>query len=262
MKAREASHGRKKAGARSASTKVGETGAASAASNGKATLDHALLGLIAEQPGLSGYDLVKIFNLSMVHFWHAYPTQIYPTLDRMERLGLIKGREVVQRDRPNKRQYTITTAGRQRLVGWLKSPFEEIKLKHPPLLRCRFLGHLEEGVARAKLLEERAAWEHQLDLYRKIEQQYFADQAGYRDVNSMFSMFTLRRGIDWMLENIRWCNWAIAEIDRNHMLFQTPEARAQSKEPPPAAHRGYVSFREWERQESERKGKGKTSRAR
>jgi len=108
----------------------------------KASLDLALLGLIAEVPGVSGYDIMKIFDLSMAHYWHAHPTQIYPTLDRMEEFGLIKRRNVVQRNRPNKRLYTITPAGERLLIEWLESPFEGINLKHPPLLRCRFLGHL------------------------------------------------------------------------------------------------------------------------
>ena len=64
----------------------------------KASLDLALLGLIAEAPGASGYDIVKIFDLSMAHYWHAHATQIYPTLERMEKLGLIKRRTVVQRN--------------------------------------------------------------------------------------------------------------------------------------------------------------------
>ncbi|HYR79617.1 MAG TPA: PadR family transcriptional regulator, partial [Candidatus Dormibacteraeota bacterium] len=48
-----------------------------------ARLDLALLGLIAEVPGISGYGILKIFDLSMTHYWHAYPSQIYPTLDQM-----------------------------------------------------------------------------------------------------------------------------------------------------------------------------------
>jgi len=82
----------------------------------KASLELALLGLIAEVPGVSGYDIMKIFDLSMAHYWHAHPTQIYPTLERMEEFGLIKRRNVVQRKFPNKRLYTITAAGERLLI--------------------------------------------------------------------------------------------------------------------------------------------------
>jgi PadR family transcriptional regulator AphA len=195
----------------------------------KASLDLALLGLIAEVPGVSGYDIMKIFDLSMAHYWHAHPTQIYPTLDRMEEFGLIKQRRVVQRNRPNKRLYTITPAGERLLIEWLESPFEGINLKHPPLLRCRFLGHLGADGAIAVLKEEQRSWAIHLKRYRELEQNYFAGRKGYRDVNAMFSMFTLKYGIDWMEENIRWCEWAIGEIERNRALFPAENMRTQMK---------------------------------
>jgi PadR family transcriptional regulator AphA len=201
----------------------------------KASLDLALLGLIAEVPGVSGYDIIKIFDLSMAHYWHAHQTQIYPTLDRMEALGVIKRRNVVQRNRPNKRQYTITPSGERLLIEWLESPFEGINLKHPPLLRCRFLGNLGADGAISSLKEERKSWAIHLKRYREIEKTYFANGKGYRDVNAMFSMFTLRRGIDWMEENIRWCDWAVAEINRNRALFPRDNMRTNLKPPIPFA---------------------------
>ena len=100
----------------------------------KASLELALLGLIAEQHPRSGYDLVQTFRLSMVHYWHAHPGQIYPTLERMERDGWIAGREVIQRGRPNKRVYSITAEGRRVLLEWLSSPYESLKMKNAPLL--------------------------------------------------------------------------------------------------------------------------------
>lgn len=66
----------------------------------KASLELAMLGLIAEEHPRSGYDLVQAFRISMVHYWHAHPGQIYPTLERMERDKWIAGREVIQRDVP------------------------------------------------------------------------------------------------------------------------------------------------------------------
>ncbi len=45
----------------------------------------------------------------------------------------------------------------------------------------------------------------------------------------MFSMFTLKRGIDWMGENIRWCEWAIGEVERNRALFPAENMRTQMK---------------------------------
>lgn len=210
----------------------------------KASLELALLGLIAELRLPSGYDLVQTFRVSMVHYWHAHPGQIYPTLERMERDGWIQGRAIVQRGRPNKRVYSITAEGRRMLVGWLESPYEALKLKNAPLLRCRFLGHLGADGARAKLLEARRASEEYLELLLGFDR-YFREASGrdvreasYRDVNDMFVYFTLRRGIAFAREEIEFCDWAISEIERNRRLFEgsrANSAKARRLSRPPRA---------------------------
>ncbi|MGH7863377.1 MAG: PadR family transcriptional regulator, partial [Candidatus Binataceae bacterium] len=185
----------------------------------KASLEHALLGLIAERGRVSGYDLIKVFRLSMVHYWHAHQSQIYPTLDRMVRRGLIRSRDVIQRGRPNKRVFSITVAGERMLMQWLASPFEAMKVKHSSLLRCRFLGHLGADGARAKLLEQSAALQRYLDTFEGFDREFFPRDRRYPDVNSMFTYFTLRDGIDEMRRALQFCEWAIAEIERNRQLF-------------------------------------------
>jgi len=184
----------------------------------KASLELALLGLIAATPRISGYDIVRIFDLSMRHFWHAHQGQIYPTLARMERDGWISSREVIQRGRPNKRLFSITPVGRAALERWLKSPFESMKLKHAPLLKTLYLGHLGADGALRKFSEQRADCAAYLEELRAIERDFFAE-GGYRNEHRMFSYFTLRYGISWMEESVRWCDWAMAEIERHRDLF-------------------------------------------
>jgi PadR family transcriptional regulator AphA len=189
----------------------------------RASLEHALLGLIAEMPGITGYDIVKVFALSMQHYWHAHQGQIYPTLERMVRGGLIHSREIIQRGRPNKRTFTIAPAGRRMLVQWLESPIEELRIKHSQLMRTRFLGHLGPDGARTKIGEQRAGWARRLEELRSIERMFFKS-GHYPDVNDMFGYFTLRYGIQWMEESIRWCDWAIGEVERNRGLFDSAAA--------------------------------------
>ena len=203
----------------------------------KASLELALLGLIAEQQPRSGYDLVQTFRISMTHYWHAHPGQIYPTLDRMERDGWIAGREVIQRGRPNKRVYSITAQGRRVLLEWLESPYEPLKMKNPPLLRSRFLGHLGADGAREKFAEVRDAMVAYLEELRGYER-VFAEKGGpYQAVNQMFVYFTLRRGIEFARTEVEFCEWAILEIDSHRELFgaafhdSPPNAAASRAEP-------------------------------
>lgn len=178
-----------------------------------------MLGLVAEKPGITGYEIAKIFALSMRHYWHAHQGQIYPALDRMEREGLVRSREVIQRGRPNKREFTIAPEGERMLTEWLESPIDDLLMKHSQLMRTRFLGHLSADRARAKIEEQRAGWQSNLAVFRSIEHEHFSGR-DYRGVNDMFTYFTLRYGIDWMEQNIRWCDWAISELERNRGLFR------------------------------------------
>jgi len=196
----------------------------------KASLELALLGLIAEQHPRSGYDLVQTFRLSMVHYWHAHPGQIYPTLERMERDGWIAGREVIQRGRPNKRVYSITAEGRRVLLEWLRSPYEPFKIKNAPLLKTRFLGHLGADDARAKFAEMRDAMVAYLGVLRGYESKIEKMGGAYRDVNDMFAYFTLRRGIEFAKSEVDFCEWAIGEIEGHRELFGNASAAAARPE--------------------------------
>jgi DNA-binding PadR family transcriptional regulator len=189
----------------------------------KASLELALLGLIAEEHPRSGYDLVQAFRISMVHYWHAHPGQIYPTLDRMECDGWIAGREVIQRGRPNKRVYSITAEGRRVLLEWLASPYEPLKMKNPPLLKSRFLGHLGADGARAKFAEMREAMEAYLDKLSGYDRMIAEHGGPYASVNQMFVHITLRRGIEFARSELEFCDWAMDEIERHRELFEDGE---------------------------------------
>lgn len=80
-----------------------------------------LLALLAKEPA-HGYELKT--QLEQI-FGEAYPTpnigQIYVTLQRLERDGLVRGQDVIQSTRPNKRVYELTDAGREAVIGWIDS---------------------------------------------------------------------------------------------------------------------------------------------
>ena len=89
---------------------------------------HAFLALLANQPR-HGYDLK--LALEQV-FAEALPPlnagQIYTTLGRLERDGLVRGARVAD-DRREKRVYELTDAGRAALADWLTGPAPGPQLK-------------------------------------------------------------------------------------------------------------------------------------
>jgi DNA-binding PadR family transcriptional regulator len=88
-----------------------------------------LLALLAKEPA-HGYELKT--QLEQL-FGEAYPTpnigQIYVTLQRLERDGLVCSQDVVQSARPNKRVYELTDAGRRAVSGWIDATSEGPRIR-------------------------------------------------------------------------------------------------------------------------------------
>ncbi|WP_405497180.1 PadR family transcriptional regulator [Streptomyces sp. NBC_00096] len=99
-------------------------------------LEHAILVSLLEQPG-SGYELSRRFERSIGYFWTATHQQIYRVLGRMESDGRLDVREVPQRARPDKKEYSVTAAGRAALAEWLHEPIQPDTVRHELAVKIR-----------------------------------------------------------------------------------------------------------------------------
>jgi PadR family transcriptional regulator AphA len=79
------------------------------------SLRHAILGLLARQPS-TGYDLARLFDLSLRTTWHASHSQIYPELARLEEAGMV---EVVGHGPRRSKTWAITDRGSEELRRWV-----------------------------------------------------------------------------------------------------------------------------------------------
>lgn len=84
----------------------------------KMSLAFGILGFLNFGP-MSGYDLVKAFESLLQFFWHAQNSHIYLELKKLENKGYICGETVIQSDRPNKKIFSITDAGKKEFMNWL-----------------------------------------------------------------------------------------------------------------------------------------------
>lgn len=80
---------------------------------------HALLGLLSEGPKY-GHQLRQEFEARTGDVWPLNVGQVYTTLQRLERDGLVESEDPVD-DGPQK-GFHITDAGRQELTAWLRTP--------------------------------------------------------------------------------------------------------------------------------------------
>jgi len=118
------------------------------------SLPHGLLGLLRYQ-SKTGYELTKMFGVSLNSFWHAQESQIYRELKRLEEKGLVVSEDVIQHGKPNKRVYTITEDGRAEFFDWAATSFDVNKNRHIPLLLHTFFGAAVPDITLRRLRELR-----------------------------------------------------------------------------------------------------------
>jgi DNA-binding PadR family transcriptional regulator len=92
-------------------------------------LKHVLLGLLLGRRR-HGYELKAAFDELTGGTWPVNEGQVYATLSRLERDGLVTSALVEQELLPNRRVYELTPAGAVGLKRWLAEPAEEpVRLK-------------------------------------------------------------------------------------------------------------------------------------
>lgn len=101
------------------------------------SLDYAILGFLNSAP-LSGYDLKKQFDNSIQHFWTADQSQIYRVLAKLRKKEYVTQELIEQHDRPDRKVYHITPAGRQALIDWLKSDVSFPPMRYGPMIQIFF----------------------------------------------------------------------------------------------------------------------------
>lgn len=107
------------------------------------SLNIAILGFLYSQP-YSGYDLKKVFDQSVRHFWPADQAQIYRTLGKLTKRGLAEMEVVHQEDRPDRKVYHITERGRKELLRWLAAPHAMQDTRSAELIQVFFSGDLSD----------------------------------------------------------------------------------------------------------------------
>jgi DNA-binding PadR family transcriptional regulator len=79
-----------------------------------------LLALLAKEAS-HGYELRARLQLALGRLAEALNAgQVYVTLARLEKAGLVASERVGQTDRPDRKVYELTAAGRARVVEWLE----------------------------------------------------------------------------------------------------------------------------------------------
>jgi PadR family transcriptional regulator, regulatory protein AphA len=176
------------------------------------SLEYAILGFLNYRP-LSGYDLKKVFDNSVRHFWPADQSQIYRTLAKLAEQGYVEQEVVRGLDRPDRKEYHITPAGREALHTWLLNPLPAQELRIAELIQVFFAGQLSDQQALALLERLAAIARAAIAAYDQIPQPAEADaQSAGMQRERFFWQLTLDYGIMAAQMDLAWSEGVIARI--------------------------------------------------
>ena len=92
-------------------------------------MKYLFLSLLSQDP-THGYDLLQTYeNLFSTVLPPLNAGQIYTTLSRLERDGLVSKVDIQQEGKPDKRVYALTEAGNQALHHWFDEPLSGPRIK-------------------------------------------------------------------------------------------------------------------------------------
>ena len=152
-----------------------------------------LLGLGAR----TGYDVKRVVDASIRHFWAASYGQIYPELRRLDDASWIAG-EDAQRGGRARREFRLTPAGRKALGEWLHGRETHVEMRDESLLRLFFADTLPREEALGLLRGRRDGYLRMLELLRAL------DRPG-APPDPPFVNLVYRWGIDYCEWGIEWC---------------------------------------------------------
>lgn len=181
------------------------------------SLKHALLGFINIQ-SMTGYQLKKYFDESVGIFWSASLSQIYPTLNQMSHDGMLTVEIITQDLSPNAKKYSITEAGREELLGWLKGELEPDNVRSELLMRLFFSSNIsdQQVVGQLKGMIEKS--KQKLLICQGQKKHIEEEHLGKSDMmhEPVFWSFAADYGIRHEEFIIDWCEACIQKLSEIH----------------------------------------------
>jgi DNA-binding PadR family transcriptional regulator len=163
-----------------------------------------VLGLLTEGPA-SGYDLMKLFDVSLANVWPATQSQLYAELGKLADAGLV---DVAAEGPRGRKEYAVTEAGLAELRHWISDVEPVRPARSDMLLRVFFLAQLAPEQARAYFRRQAELTAKQLDYMESIRG--FVEEG--TDDLSVYGRIALEYGLRLGQVQQEWAEWAEGQI--------------------------------------------------
>ena len=179
-------------------------------------LKYVLLGFLNYTP-MTGYELKQFMDESTSNFWHAKQSQIYTTLKKLEKDGMVESHIEPQDGRPDRRVYEITDAGRNDLDLWLALPETELdQRKEGLLVKLFFSANTDKEKMLTQLRLLRDLHQRQMEQYETATSDFISQVAeGMPQLAKDAQLWDMTRRFGVMFEEmyVRWLDESIEKIE-------------------------------------------------
>lgn len=168
-------------------------------------LGFALLGLIHKAP-MSGYDLRKVFAETALGNYSSSPGAIYPALARLEKQGLVTGKEDRTTSLRPKKVYRPSADGKKVFKAWLSQDVTTYDINHnydELMLRFAFHDVLDDRQATRRFLSELASG------LEEVIADLVAQRKMIPEKSPVQARLALEAGVEQCRANARWARNSI-----------------------------------------------------
>lgn len=194
------------------------------------TLGYALLGLLAREP-LTGYQLTSRIKERVGPYWSTSHSQVYPALASLEAKGQVTHHVVEQRERPDKKVFSITEGGLESLRQWVVSPITARPARDELILRAYCVWVVDPATAATLFREHQRRHEAVLADYQARAAwmtQTWGDDTERPSSPSFASYATIRRGIGYEREYADWCRWLAERLEAEDVAWDQSDPGVMS----------------------------------
>ncbi|MDF2960244.1 MAG: hypothetical protein K0S39_1979 [Paenibacillus sp.] len=178
------------------------------------TLSYGLLAILTGCPR-TGYELMQ----QIQPLWRAKHSQIYPLLAKMEQSGYVRFVSVAQKEKPDKKIYSITEQGLAKLRQWIPETTCEPVKRDELLLKAYCLSLTDPDTAKSLIQARITLFESKLEKYTRL----LAELKKETDTEDGEPSFTspqfghyilLRRAAGNAQAELEWCSWVLSLLNR------------------------------------------------
>jgi PadR family transcriptional regulator, regulatory protein AphA len=162
--------------------------------------EFAILGLLTLKP-MSGYEMRRLIGESIGHFWGESYGQLYPSLARLEKAGLVSKRKEEGQKR-DKHVYSILAEGGRKLREWLSAPPKPQPPRSELLLKLFFLTPIEAPIQRKHVIAARDRAVEELKHFGYIAEKLRAERGDHPQLQQW--LITLNFGRHQAEARVRW----------------------------------------------------------